>query len=385
MHRWHRARAVRQNDAVRLPEALEELVRVDRAPLPVALARVVATTGAGASVAGAAMVVRADGAAVGSLAGGCVDGAVVELCATALASGEAVRREFTEDGDEVFGAGLGCAGTMSVLVDPAPDVGLFALALERRRAGGRSTLVTAVAGGGPEASGPRLAATALLDERGDRVAGDGGAAPAGATGEPARRVLASGRPALVDVPAADGATVTLLVEPLEPRPRFVIVGATGPAAALAGMALALGFAVEVVDPRPVFATPERFAEGVRALAVWPDDPAALLAALGPDDALCVLSHDPKLDEAALALALATPVGYVGAMGSRATHAARCARLRARGVSPAQLERVRAPIGLDLGAATPEEVAVAIAAEVVAHGSGRAAPSLSGGTGPIHRR
>lgn len=379
-----RARAVHQNDAVRLPEALEELLRADRAPAPVALARVVATSGPGASVAGAAMVVRADGAAVGSLAGGCVDGAAVELAVAALASGEPVRREFTDDGDEVFGTGLGCDGAVSVLVDPAPDAELFALALARRRAGARSVLVTVVAAGGPGALGPRLASTVLLDEGGDRVAGDGPAGLAEAAGEAARRALASGRASLVDLPAA-GAAFSVFVEPLVAGPRFVIVGATGPAAALAGMALSLGFAAEVVDPRSALAAPERFAEGVRTLAVWPDDPAAGLSALGPDDALCVLSHDPKLDEAALALALATPVGYVGAMGSRATHAARCARLRARGVPPAQLERVMAPIGLDLGASTPEEVAVAIAAEVVARRAGRAAPSLREGTGPVHRR
>jgi xanthine dehydrogenase accessory factor len=179
--------------------------------------------------------------------------------------------------------------------------------------------------------------------------------------------------------------VSVFIESFAPPPRMVIFGAVDFTAALARVAKILGYRVTVCDARPVFATPQRFPMADEVVVSWPDK---LLAEVGPSlrrrDAVCVLTHDPKFDVPAIVSALATEAGYIGAMGSRRTTDERNVRLRQAGVDDEGLRRVMGPIGLDIGARTPEETAVAICAEIIALRTGCGAPSLRDRQGPIHR-
>jgi xanthine dehydrogenase accessory factor len=178
--------------------------------------------------------------------------------------------------------------------------------------------------------------------------------------------------------------VSVFIESFAAPPRMVIFGAVDFTAALADAAKLLGYRVTVCDARAVFATRQRFPMADEVVNDWPDRYLAKVAdELGPRDAVCVLTHDAKFDVPAIVAALDTEVGYLGAMGSRRTHAKRVERLREAGVDDAGLARVMAPIGLDLGARTPQETAVSICAEIIALRTGRVAPSLRDASGPIH--
>ena len=178
--------------------------------------------------------------------------------------------------------------------------------------------------------------------------------------------------------------LTVFIESFAPPPHMVIFGAVDFTAALGRVAKILGYRVTVCDPRPVFATAQRFPMADDVVVDWPNRYLAKGGpGLGPRDAACVLTHDAKLDVPAIVAALATRVGYIGVMGSRRTHAERVTRLREAGVDDAGLDRLMAPIGLDLAARTPEETAVAICAEIIALRSGRRPPSLRDRDGPIH--
>lgn len=179
--------------------------------------------------------------------------------------------------------------------------------------------------------------------------------------------------------------IEVFIESFAPPARMIIFGAVDFTAALVRSAKLLGYHVTVCDAREVFATPQRFPMADEVVCDWPDRYlTSVQTDLGPRDGVCVLTHDAKFDVPAIIAALATEVGYLGAMGSRRTHARRVERLREAGVTDAQLDRVMAPIGLDLGARTPEETAIAICAEIIARQTGRDAPSLRDGDGPIHR-
>jgi xanthine dehydrogenase accessory factor len=180
-------------------------------------------------------------------------------------------------------------------------------------------------------------------------------------------------------------TVSVFVESFAPPPQMWIFGAVDFTAALAKVAKVLGYRVVVCDARPVFATPQRFPMADEVVVSWPNE---LIAErgheLGPRDAICVLTHDAKFDVPAIVAALPTAVGYLGAMGSRRTHTDRCARLREEGVTDEEIDRIMGPIGLDIGARTPEETAISVCAEIIALRTGRAAPSLRDTDGDIHR-
>ncbi len=179
--------------------------------------------------------------------------------------------------------------------------------------------------------------------------------------------------------------VSVFIESFSPPPRLVIFGAVDFTAALARAGKLLGFRVTVCDARAVFATPARFPMADEVVNDWPDRYLEKVGdRLGPRDAVCVLTHDAKFDVPAIVSATGTAVGYIGAMGSRRTHDTRVARLRDAGLGDAALDRVMAPIGLDIGARTPEETAIAICAEIIANRAGVAVPHLRDGQGPIHR-
>ncbi len=178
--------------------------------------------------------------------------------------------------------------------------------------------------------------------------------------------------------------VMVFIESFAPPPRMLIFGAVDFTAALTRVAKILGYRVTVCDARPVFATTQRFPYADEVVVDWPHRLLEKVGSeLGPRDAICVLTHDPKFDVPAVTAALTTGVGYLGAMGSRRTTTDRNERLRAEGVTEEQLGRIMAPIGLDLGARTPEETAISICAEIIAMRSGRAAPNLRDGSGDIH--
>jgi xanthine dehydrogenase accessory factor len=179
--------------------------------------------------------------------------------------------------------------------------------------------------------------------------------------------------------------LSFFIESFAPPPRMIIFGAVDFTAALAKVGKILGYRVTVCDARPVFATVARFPMADDVVVSWPDRYLADVAPpLSPRDVVCVLTHDPKFDVPAIVSALATDVGYLGAMGSRRTTDTRNERLREAGVDDAGLARVMAPIGLDIGSRTPEETAVAVCAEIIALRTGRVAPSLRDVPGPIHR-
>ncbi len=180
--------------------------------------------------------------------------------------------------------------------------------------------------------------------------------------------------------------VSVFIESFAPPPRMVIFGAVDFTAALVRASKLLGYRVTVCDARPVFATTQRFPLADEVVNDWPDRYLdAQGSSLGPADVVCVLTHDPKFDVPAITSAVKTRVGYIGAMGSRKTHATRTDRLREAGLSDAELARVMGPIGIDIGARTPEETAISIVAEIIALRTGRAVASLRDGDGPIHRR
>ena len=254
-----------------------------------------------------------DGSAViGSIAGGCVEGAVVDVCEEVLADGEPRTVEYGVDDETAFSVGLTCGGQIRVHV--------------------------------------QLLTPSLLAALGD------------------------------------SAPIEVCREYTEPAPverRMIIFGAMEFSAALAAAAGVIGYRVTVCDPRPLFATPARF-PGAEVVVQWPTD-YLRGAFVDSSTAICVLSHDARFDAELVELALASPAGFVGAMGSRTTHDRRVASLRERGVGEASIARLRSPIGLDVGASTPEETAVSILAEVLAVRAAASTAPLATTTGSIHAR
>lgn len=236
-----------------------------------------------------------------------------------------------------------------------------------------------------ESSLPALGTTVLVRSNGSTLGTTGDVALDEAVARDARTMLDAGSSAVRTYRlTGEGVEVSLFHQVFVAPARMVIVGATEVAAALARVARHVGHHVVVCDARPAFATARRFPEADEVVVDWADRYLATLRApLGPRDAICVLSHDHKFDVPALVAALGTRAGYIGAMGSRASQADRAARLRELGVTDEQLARIMGPIGIDIGARSPEEMAIAIVAEIIALREGRRVPSLRDATGPIH--
>jgi xanthine dehydrogenase accessory factor len=366
-------------------EVLSDIERWRRAGLRVATARVVGVEGSGPRDPGATMAVNEHGEVAGSVSGGCVEGAVVTEALEALEAGSARRRTYGYSDDEAFAVGLTCGGTVHVLVDPElPEV---YEALRDALAGDLPVALATVVETEGDPSGVSLGASLLVRDDGSTSGTLGVAELDAVVCRDAVGALASG---LSDTrhygPRGEARQRELSVffEVFAPPPRMVIFGAVDFTAALAKVAKVLGYHVEVCDARPVFATTTRFPMADEVVAQRPERYLATVGeSLGPRDAICVLTHDPKFDVPAVVAALETKVGYLGAMGSRRTHDDRVARLRSVGVSEEALTRVMSPIGLDIGARTPEETAVAICAEIIARRTGKPAPSLRDRSGPIH--
>ncbi|MFJ7070419.1 XdhC family protein [Streptomyces sp. NPDC101115] len=358
----------------------EELHRWVEQGRDFAVATVVAVGGSAPRQPGAALAVDSDGTAIGSVSGGCVEGAVYELCQQAIEDGRTVRESFGYSDEDAFAVGLTCGGIIDILVTPVRG-GVYPAALAAAVSGEAAALARIVSG--PE---DLLGQALLVRPDGSYEGGLGGHPELDRTaaGE-ALAMLDAGRTGTVEI-GADGSRcgqpVSLLVESSVPAPRMIVFGAIDFASALVRVGKFLGYHVTVCDARPVFATRLRFPDADEIVVEWPH---RYLESTEVDGrtVLCVLTHDAKFDVPLLRTALRLPVAYVGAMGSRRTHEDRNKRLREVGVTELELARLRSPIGLDLGARTPEETALSIGAEIVANRRGGSGVSLTGAHTPIH--
>jgi xanthine dehydrogenase accessory factor len=329
---------------------------------------------------GAEMLVDDTGRIEGSVTGGCVEGALVEEAHGVLAGGAPHVTQYGISDEQAIGVGLMCGGTVKVFVHEVGDrealeavraevaegrpVALATLLDGRTAGSAMAVLPDRVVGG--------LGLNDLLD---DNVARD------------ARGFLDEGRSTVRRYSAAGetmGDELRVAIHAYATPPRMVVIGAIDFSAALAAAATQIGYRVTLVDARQAFAQSPRFAEHAEVVISWPRE---YLDAqqLGPRDAVLVYSHDPKFDEPALEAALRSGAGYVGALGSRRTHADREERLRAAGVTEEDLRRISSPCGLDIGARTPAETAIAVLGEVLALRSGRSGGRLAEASGPIHPR
>src|SRR4051794_22769786 len=371
-----------------------------RAGKAVGVATVVATFRSAPRPAGASMLVGPGGEAVGSVSGGCVEGAVYELSQEVVASGAPVLQRYGVSDDDAFAVGLTCGGILDVFVETVsartfPELGAVADDID---AGRPVAVATVIDHPDPAWVGRRL--VVHPEEAGEPEAGEPGDPVPGATlgseradaavTDDARGLLALGRTeTLTYGPDGErrGEGMRVFVAAYAPRPRMLVFGAIDFAAAVAHVGSFLGYRGTVCDARPVFATTGRFPAADPVVVEWPHRCLAAEADADRIDqrtVICVLTHDPKFDVPVLEVALRLPeVAYVGAMGSRRTHDDRMARLREAGLTESELARLSSPVGLDLGARTPEETAVSIAAEIIALQWGGRGERLGHREGPIH--
>jgi len=388
-------------------EVLDELMTWWRAGDTVALGTVVATFQSAPRPAGASMVVGPGGEAVGSVSGGCVEGAVYELGQEVVGTGQPVLQRYGISDDDAFAVGLTCGGILDVYVekvdrDTFPELGEIA---EDILAGRPVAVATVIEHPDPAWLGRRLVVhpdESIVREEMAPPGSEKGPEPLGLSGslgseraddavhDDALGLLAAGHNGTLEYgPDGErrGEGMRVFVWAFAPKPRMLVFGAIDFAAAVARVGSFLGYHVTVCDARPVFATNTRFPEADEVVVDWPHRYLGAEVAAGRIDSrtiIAVLTHDPKFDVPLLEVALRVPdVAYVGAMGSRRTHDDRLARLREAGLTEEELSRLSSPIGLDLGARTPEETAVSIAAEIIALRWGGTGDRLAGLDGRIH--
>ncbi|MFY9914984.1 MAG: XdhC/CoxI family protein [Nocardioidaceae bacterium] len=372
-------------------DVLEQLLPWWRAGRSVGVGTVIATFQSAPRAPGAAMLVGPEGEAVGSVSGGCVEGAVYELAEQVLADRVPVLQRYGVSDDDAFAVGLTCGGILDVFVEVVdqqtfPELGQIATDID---SGQPVAVATVVAHDDPSWLGRRLVirpeghAKAVQGTLGSTRADD-------AVTADARGLLAVGRNETLHY-GPDGQRrgegMSVFVSSYAPKPRMLVFGAIDFAAAVARVGSFLGYHVTVCDARPVFATATRFPEADEVVVKWPHkylQEEVDAGRIDPRTVLCVLTHDPKFDVPVLEVALRLPeVAYIGAMGSRRTHDDRLKRLEEAGLTAAEISRLSSPIGLDLGARTPEETAISIAAEIIALQWGGRGERLMEVQGPIH--
>ena len=369
-----------------MQDVLAELVAIWRAGGTAGVGTVVRTFSSAPRQPGAAMVVAPDGSVAGSVSGGCVEGAVYETALEVVETGIARLERYGVSDDDAFAVGLTCGGILDIFIEPLshstfPHLDLVVDAITGHRP---VAVATVIAHPDPAWLGRRLVIgpESADGSLGSRRADD-------AVTDDSRGLLAAGRSEVLTY-GPDGQRrgegMEVFVASHAPRPRMLVFGAIDFAAAVAQQGSFLGYRVTVCDARPVFATSARFPTADEVVVDWPHRYLAAQADAGAIDArtvICVLTHDAKFDVPLLEVALRLDVGYIGAMGSRRTHDDRLARLREAGLTDAELSRLASPIGLDLGARTPEETAVSIAAEIIARQWGGGGRPLSDIGGRIH--
>jgi len=322
---------------------------------PLSLATVVKTWGSAPRAAGSKMVMSADGRIAGSVSGGCVEAAVIEAAQEVVKAGKPRLLSFGVADDKAWEVGLACGGSIEVFVEAPGAAGLAELA--SLSSGEKPAAVATVL------SGPHLGRRLFLHGDG-QIRGSLQGPFSAQVSAAARNALGEGKSARASIAETD-----VFIEVMRPAPKLVIVGGVHIAIPLTWMARSLGYRTIVVDPRPAFGSVDRFPQAHEIISAWPDE-ALHGIGLSAESAVAVLTHDPKLDDPALRAALPSPAFYVGALGSKQTQAKRRERLLAEGLTEAQVGRLRAPIGLDLGGRTPEEIAVSVLAQIVAVRNGR---------------
>ncbi len=333
----------------------------------IAIATAISIDGSAPRTIGTSMAFDGD-QVIGSIAGGCVEGAVVEVCLDVLADGIPRTVEYGFSDETAFDIGLTCGGRIRIHVRLMDDAILHSL---RAAVSGEPTGITSVVRSEPDAAttSEGNASATSVTTLSDRLTAELDARIA--TGESGLSVI-----------DCDGDLVETFFEVSVPPAHLLIFGAMDFSTALAAAAIPLGYRVTVCDPRPLFATARRF-PGADVVVEWPTV-WFTRQQLDERAVICILSHDARFDAELVALALASPAGFVGAMGSRATHDRRLASLRERGVTEAHIARLHSPIGLDIGASTVEETAIAILGDVIAARSSATARPLMATTGAIHR-
>ncbi len=372
-------------------EVLPELLRWWEQGAAVGMGTVVATWRSAPRQPGASMLVGPAGEAVGSVSGGCVEGAVYELSQSVVESGSPVLQRYGVSDEAAYAVGLTCGGILDVYVERVsrqtfPELGDVAADIAEGRPVAVATIVEHP---DPARLGLRLVVRPEGDER-DRQGSLGSDRTNDAVADDVRGLLAAGHSeALTYGPEGErrGEGMRVFASVHAPAARMLVFGAIDFAAACARVGKFLGYTVTVCDARPVFATASRFPDADEVVVDWPHRYLASQVHAGTIDdrtVICVLTHDPKFDVPLLEVALRLPeVAYVGAMGSRRTHEDRLARLREIGLTEEELAGLSGPIGLDLGARTPEETAVSIAAEIIAQRWGGRGQRLTDAEGPIH--
>jgi xanthine dehydrogenase accessory factor len=350
-----------------MQDLLEEIKAWQADGERVGLATVIRVLGSAPRPVGAKMIVSSGGRMAGSVSGGCVETTVFEELQAVLDGDRPHRIEFGITEDMIWDVGLACGGTIDVFLQEIhPE--LVEAAGDHLERGQAFALVTPV-------SGSEAAGEVTLVTRDGSVQGAAGEEAKGV----ARDMLAGRAQQGALYALRSGAEV--FIEAYLPPPHLVIVGGVHIAIPLTRFAKELGFSVTVIDPRSKFANRERFPDADDLRVEWPDE---ALAQLEVDDGtyIVLLTHDPKIDEPTLAAALRTEAKYIGAIGSRKTHADRFERMASWGVTPQELRRVYAPIGLNLGGKSPQETALSVIAEVVAVKNGRPGGSLRSQEGSI---
>jgi xanthine dehydrogenase accessory factor len=377
---------------LRVREVLNELMEWWDAGQAVGVATVVATFESAPRPPGASMLVGPGGEAVGSVSGGCIEGAVYDLAQSVMTSGKQALQRYGVSDDDALSVGLTCGGILDVFVETMdrrtfPELGQVADDIRHDRA---VALATVIEHRDPSRVGRRLVVRPEGTAPPEPSLSLGSARADAAVTDDARGLLASGRSATLEYgPDGErrGEGMKVFVWAFAPPPRLIVFGAIDFAAAMARVGNFLGYHVTVCDARPVFATGARFPFADEVVVSWPHKYLAAEVEAGRVNgrtALCVLTHDPKFDIPVLRLALGLPeIAYVGAMGSRRTHDDRVQRLKEAGVKAEGLQRLSSPIGLDLGARTPEETAISIAAEIIALQWGGNGARLAERPGRIH--
>jgi xanthine dehydrogenase accessory factor len=350
-------------------EVVEDWVREGD---PVALATVVDTKKSAPQPPGTKMAINDAGKMAGAVSGGCVEGQVVQVAEGILRGGDPQLLNYGIADEDAWDVGLPCGGEISIWVETYEDAGLQGRFRELGRRGGRGALTTVLEGA--ENVGAKL----LLLEDGTSQGTLGDPELDAAAVRRAGSAMWSERSELYEV----GET-KLFVDVVAPPPRLIIFGAVDFAAQLAAAAKLAGWRTFVVDPRKRFAAPERFPEAERVIAAWPDKALEELGGIDRATSIAVLTHDPKLDDAVLKIALRSEAQYIGAMGSRRAQEKRRERLLAEGLTDEELGRLAAPIGLDIGALTAAETAISIMGEITAVRRGREGGRLMTVKGRIH--
>lgn len=350
-------------------DVLDEIAQWFACDEPFALATVVRTWKSSPRAPGAAMAVSRSGQVLGSVSGGCIEGALYDVALAVLDDGHCRTEVFRVTDDDAFGVGLTCGGTIEVFVQR----------VDRRTYPEFPEVARRIAAGDP---------VAVVTDRSGSCARHRIVTPEGSDRESradaeARRLLRSGESRTFVDGVGDPGESLPVVEVFAPRPRMYVFGAIDFAAALCTAGRFAGYHVTVVDARPVFATRARFPAADDVVVMWPH---VFLdsATVDSSTVVAVLTHDEKFDIPLLERALRSDAAYIGAMGSRSTHERRIALLRETGLSQAELDRLYSPIGLDLAARTPEETAIAILAEILVATRGATGESLVRLRGPIHR-